>query len=70
MLEDRSLLKIYKSTRAGTFEKSVGYSKHRFDTLSFDQEQLVEPIVKSVLESENGSHSIVLFGVKSTPPST
>ena len=46
----------------------MGSYRHRFDLLSFEHEQIIEPIVSSILEGqENSHHSVILFGVKSIP---
>lgn len=69
--EDRSLIKIYKSSRSGCFEKSMGCYKHKFDKIAFEQEGLLEPIVSRIKEyEEETQHSIFLFGVKSTHANT
>lgn len=61
------MVKIYKSSRSGCFEKSMGLYKHRFDVLSYEQEQVIDPIVSSITHSEHvAHHSVILFGVKST----
>ena len=60
------MIKIYKSTRSGCFEKSMGHYRHKFDVLGYEQEAIVEPIVKSIIEAEDISqHSVILYGVKS-----
>jgi len=43
------LIKIYKSTRTGCFEKSMGCYKHKVDKIVFDQEVLLEPIINKIL---------------------
>jgi hypothetical protein len=49
--EEKSVLRIYKSTRSGCFEKSMGLYKHKLDVLSFDQDQVIDPIVNNITES-------------------
>lgn len=50
--EEKKQLKIYKSTRTGCFERSMGLYRHRFDVLAFEQEQIIDPIVNNIIESE------------------
>lgn len=46
----------------------MGYYKHKFDNFSFEQEQIIDPIVQAILDSSDITHhSIILYGVKSTP---
>lgn len=44
----------------------MGLYKHKFDVLSYEQDAVIDPIVKSITESEEVlQHSVIFFGVKS-----
>jgi hypothetical protein len=63
---DKRIVRIYKSSRTGCFEKSMGSYKHKFDRIAFDQEALLEPIVNKIKDLEKGAqHSVIFYGVKS-----
>lgn len=40
-IKDGKLIKVYKSTKNG-FEKSLGATKHKFDTVGYDAESIVQ----------------------------
>ena len=44
----------------------MGHYRHKFDVLGYEQDAIVEPIVKNIIEAEDiNKHSIILYGVKS-----
>ena len=49
--EDKGMIKIYKSSRSGTFEKSMGSYRHRFDLIAYDQNHLLEPLANAITNS-------------------
>lgn len=40
-IKDGKLIKVYKSTKNG-FEKSLGATKHKFDSVGYDFEAIVQ----------------------------
>lgn len=66
-IKDGKLIKVYKSTKNG-FEKSLGATKHKFDSVGYDAESIVQNGSNFAKDSiERGtSHSIVLYGSKRT----
>lgn len=40
-IKDGKLIKVYKSTKNG-FEKSLGATKHKFDSVGYDAEAIVQ----------------------------
>jgi hypothetical protein len=64
--DDKNLIKIYKSTRSGCFEKSLGCVKHKFDIVSYDMSPIIDQIVQKIQESEEKEHGVFIYGVKST----
>lgn len=44
----------------------MGHYRHKFDVLGYEQDGIVDPIVKTIIEAEDiTQHSIILYGVKS-----
>lgn len=66
-IKDNKFIKIYKSTKNG-FEKSLGATKHKFDSVGYDLETLVQNSVTYAKESlsHNYSHTILIYGSKRT----
>ncbi len=66
-IKDGKLIKVYKSTKNG-FEKSLCATKHKFDTVGYDAESIVQNGSNFAKDSiEKGtSHTIVLYGSKRT----
>lgn len=66
-IKENRLIKVYKSTKNG-FEKSLGATRHKFDSVGYDSEATVQTGVDFAKDSiEKGlSHSIVTYGSKRT----
>ncbi len=66
-VKDNRLIKVYKSTKNG-FEKSLGATRHKFDSVDYDGEVITENGALFAKDSiEKGlNHSIVIYGSKRT----
>lgn len=66
-IKENKFIKIYKSTKNG-FEKSLGATKHKFDSVGYDLEALAQNAVTYAKESlyRNHSHTVLIYGSKRT----
>jgi hypothetical protein len=66
-VKDNRLIKLYKNTKNG-FEKSLGATRHKFDSVGYDSDAVVQTaaeLAKATIE-QGQSHSIVVYGSKRT----
>ena len=61
-------LKIYKNTKNGCFEKSLGALKFRLNEISYDMEKMVNKHAQIISENlkNNAKTSLIFFGAKRT----
>ena len=63
--EENKVVKILKSSRHGCFEKALGSTKHKLDTVTYDSDNILNEIVKKIKVDTDSSHFILFFGSKS-----
>lgn len=64
---NNNMIKLFKNTKNGCFEKSLGATKYKLNEITYDPELLVTECVHNILDNlSNGiDSSIILFGPKS-----
>lgn len=66
-IKNDNSIKILKSTKNGSFEKSLGSIKYKLNDISYNSDQVIENCARIAKEDlTNGiKSSIILFGPKS-----
>jgi hypothetical protein len=65
--EEMNVLKVLKSSRHGCFEKALGATKHKVDTITYDSSSIITSVVAKIQNYEDDfPHSILVYGGKST----
>lgn len=67
-MKGSNTIKLFKSTKNGCFEKSLGSTKYKLHEISYDPSDIVNNCCKNLLENlaNNTKCSVVLYGPKST----
>lgn len=62
-----NLVKVYKSTKNGCFEKSLGSNKYKLTGIGYDPEEILASCAKNIITnmSRGIRCSVILFGPKS-----
>lgn len=69
--EEMNIVKLLKSSRHGCFEKALGATRHKVDTIAHDSTPIITAIVSKIQSAEDDyPHSILIYGGKSNPSIT
>lgn len=66
-IEVKNTIKLFKTDKNGRIDKSLGSTLYKFNTISFNQEQIITKTLENIYDDlKNGEKSrIVIFGIKS-----
>ena len=66
-IEVKNTIKLFKTDKNGRIDKSLGSTIYKFNTISFNQEQIITKTLENIYDDlKNGEKSrIVIFGIKS-----